>query len=460
MHAAKQTSMILRLGSSRAKALSLLSMLALVAACSEPDPILPGKREGLREVLKTDQAEAAATEVVGAAGPNRAAPVSLPRARTNAEWTQRIGSPASRPAHPALSTAPSLVWSSAIGAGDGARRRVTADPVVAGGRIFAMDALATVSATAPNGATLWTSSLVPGTDSPSDGSGGGLAYGDGKLFASSGFGRLTALDPATGGVLWEQELMETATASPSVYGKLVYVVAGDGTAWALDTDTGRIEWQLTAAPNINNVLGGPAPAISDKYAIFAFGSGEVQGAFRKGGLRLWDAAIAGQRDGLAQSRVTDITGDPVIYDDRVYVGNQSGRMAALSIANGERIWTANEGPMSPVWPTADSVFLVSDKNELVRLDAGDGSRVWGTKLPLFVKSKPKRQAEVFAHYGPVMAGGQLVVASNDGFLRFFDPVNGALRGRVEVPGGATTNPVVAGGVLYVVGTNGQLHAFR
>ncbi|MFD0857458.1 PQQ-like beta-propeller repeat protein [Roseovarius aquimarinus] len=444
----------------KTRTLGWLTVLTLVAACSEPDPILPGKREGLREVLKTDQAEAAQSEVVGAAGPNRAAAVSLPAPRANAEWTQRIGSPATRPAHPALSAAPRLAWSANIGAGDGARRRITADPVVAGGRVFAMDAAAMVSATSTAGATLWTASLVPAFDSPGEGSGGGLAFGDGKLFASSGFGRLTALDPATGAVLWEQELLETATASPAVLGKLVYVVAGDGTAWALDTDTGRIEWQLTAAPNINNILGGPAPALDDKYAVFAFGSGEVQGAFRKGGLRLWDAIIAGQRDGLAQSQVTDITGDPVIYGDRVYVGNQSGRMAALSIANGARIWTANEGPMSPVWPTADSVYLVSDKNELVRLSAEDGSRVWGTKLPLFVKSKPKRQAEVFAHYGPIMAGGQLVVASNDGLLRFFDPVNGALRGSVEVPGGATSNPVVAGGVLYVVGTNGQLHAFR
>ena len=460
MNAVQQLSTTARSRRPAVRALAALATLAVLAACSEPDPILPGKREGLREVLKTDQAEPAQSEVIGAAGPNRALPVSLPAPRANPEWTGRIGSPAVRPDHPALSSSPRLAWSTSIGAGDGQRRRITADPVVAGGRIFAMGASATVTAIAPNGATLWSQSLVPATDSPSDGSGGGLAFGDGKLFASSGFGRLTALDPATGAILWEQELMEPATATPAVMGKLVYVIAGDGTAWALNTDTGRIEWQLSAAPNINNVLGGPAPALSEKYAVFAFGSGEVQGAFRRGGLRLWDAAIAGQRDGLAQSRVTDITGDPVIAGDRVYVGNQAGRMAALRLANGERIWTANEGPMSPVWATSDSVFLVSDKNELVRLDASNGSRVWGVKLPLFVKSRPRRQAEVFAHYGPVMAGGQLVVASNDGFLRFFDPATGGLRGRIEVPGGATTNPVVAGGVLYVVGTNGQLHAFR
>ncbi|WP_255011491.1 PQQ-like beta-propeller repeat protein [Roseovarius sp. M141] len=440
--------------------IGLVASAMLLAACAEKDAILPGKREGLREILTGDQAEAATSEVVGASGPNMAAPVRQPGAATNGEWTQRIGTPATRAAHPALSPAPNLIWSASIGAGDGARRRITADPVVAGGRIFAMDANALVSAHGTNGAALWTASLVPAYDSPNEGSGGGLAYGGGKLFASTGFGRITALNPATGRTIWEQDLLESGSATPTVMGNLVYIVAGDETAWALDINTGRIEWRLVAAPSVNNVTGGPAPAVSDQYAVFAFGSGEVQGAFRKGGLRMWDATVAGRRSGLAQSRGTSIAGDPVIYGDRVYVGNQAGRMSALKVANGERIWTANEGPMNPVWPTSDSVFLISDKNELVRLRASDGSRVWGAKLPFFVKSKPKRQAEVFTHYGPVMAGGQLVVASNDGYLRFFDPASGGLRRSVAVPGGATTNPVVAGGVLYVVSTNGQLHAFR
>jgi outer membrane protein assembly factor BamB len=440
--------------------IGLLAVAMLLAGCAKKDPILPGQREGLREVLSTDQAEAATSEVVGASGPNLTEAVRLPAPTVNADWTQRIGTPATRVANPALGAAPSLIWSASIGAGDGARRRITADPVVAGGRVFAMDANGQVSAHSTSGAALWSTTLVPATDSPSDGSGGGLAFGDGKLFASTGFGRISALDPATGNQVWKQELLETGTATPTVFGKLVYIVAGDETAWALDTDTGRIEWRLGATPNANNMVGGPAPAISDKYAVFAFGSGEVQGAFRKGGLRLWDATVAGRRDGLAQSNLTSIVGDPVIRGERVYVGNQSGRMSALKLANGARIWTANEGPMNPVVATDDSVFLVSDKNELVRLRAADGSRVWGAKLPFFVKSKPKRQAEVFAHYGPIMAGGQLVVASNDGYLRFFDPASGALQRSVAVPGGATTNPVVAGGTLYVVGASGQLHAFR
>jgi len=437
-----------------------LAAVTVLSGCAADDPLLTGEREGIREVLSSDLAAPEVSQVPGSGAPNVAEELRLPAVATNADWPQRIGSPGTRPAHPALSSAPGLIWSASIGEGDGARSRITADPVVAGGRVFAMDANAQVTAVSTSGATLWTRSLVPANDSPKDGSGGGIAFGDGKLFVSSGFGRIHALDPATGAEIWMQELRATGAASPAVNGKLVYIVAGSEAAWALDTDTGRIAWRLTATPDVNNIHGGPAPAVSDKYAVFAFGSGEVQGAFRQGGLRLWDAQIAGRREGLAQSSIADITGDPVIRGDRLYVGNHSGRMVALRLANGARIWTANEGPLSPVWATDEAVFLVSDRNELVRLRAEDGSRVWGAKLPFFTKDRPRRQAEVFAHHGPVLAGGQLVVASNDGFLRFFDPVSGTLRRQIEVPGGATTNPVVAGGTLYVVSTKGTLHAFR
>jgi len=435
--------------------LGAAGFLAL-SACDKDDPILTGEREDIRAPVTDGQAAPeSATQTADAP-----APIRLPATRANAEWTQRIGSPATRTDHPALSKAPQLAWSASIGAGDGRRTRITADPVVAEGRVFAMDSQSRVTALSTSGETLWTRDLVPENERPTDASGGGLTYGDDKLFVTTGFGFLTALDPETGAELWQQKLRATGSGTAAVRGGLIYLVAGDDVAWALETDTGRIRWRLSATPDINNVIGGPAPAISDKYAIFAFGSGEVQAAFRKGGLRIWDAQIAGQRPGLASARVADVTGDPVIDGDRIYIGGHSGRMVALRLANGERLWTASEGPLSPVWPAGDSIFLISDRNELVRLKKADGTRVWGTRLPFFVKDRPRKQSEIFAHYGPLVAGGQVVVASSDGKLRFFDPVSGQLARSIEVPGGATSNPVVAGGTLYAVSTKGQLHAFR
>ncbi len=432
-----------------------LAFVLVLAGCQKDDPILPGIRENIRD----EQANPAYIPNEEASTVNDL-PLVLPQAVVNAEWTQSIGSELTRIAHPALSKAPQLVWSAPIGAGDGRKTRITADPVVAQGRVYVMDAQSKVTALTTAGAPVWSTDLVPENESGTEASGGGLAYGDGKIFVTSGFGLLTALDANTGAVIWQQNMRATGTGSPAYMEGIVYAVSGDDVAWAVDAATGRIRWQLSATPDLNNVLGGPTPAISQKYVVFAYGSGEFQGAFRRGGLRLWDAQIAGQRPGFANARIGDITGGPVIVGDRIFTGSNSGRTVALNLANGERVWTAKDGPLNRVWPAGNSIFMVTDRNELVRINSDNGRRIWGKTLAFFKSEKPKRQARIIAHHGPVIAGGQLIVASDDGFVHFYDPMTGAEARTVALPGGASSNPVVAGGTLYVVSSKGQLHAFR
>lgn len=436
----------------------LASVVALLAACQEPEVVLPGQREAISSVLQTSDT-AAQREVV--TSENQSLAFSAPAARNNTDWTHGIGTPAYRTLHPALSDTPQLIWSNSIGAGDSRRQRITADPVVANGRIFTLDASSQVVATGLDGATLWSRDVKPAQDGDEDGTGGGMAEADGVLYVSSGFGVLIALEADSGQVIWEQDLGATGSGRPTVFGDLVYLVAGDTTGWAIEKDSGRIAWQIDAAEDLGNVLGAPAPVLLDDIAIFSFGTGELQAVFRRGGLRRWDASVLGERPGRALSKVDDVTGTPVAVDGVIYAGSQAGRTVAIDAGSGQRLWTATDGAIDTVLPVGGSVFMISDLNELVRLNAGDGSRVWAVPLPNFVKTRrPWKASEIFANHGPILAGGQIFVASNDGMLRAFDPTDGSLRSSTEIPGGASTTPVVAGGVLYLVNTKGQLLAFR
>lgn len=425
---------------------SLLA-LATLSACGEKDIILPGVREPIR------QEEAAV---------NRAVPIRLPAAQLNAGWTHRNGDGDHAIAQPALGAALTQIFAVNIGEGDSKGARITADPVVAGGIVYTLDARAHVTATTTGGAPVWTADITPPTDMPTDASGGGLAYGAGRLFVSTGYGTLKALDPATGTTLWVQELDAPGTSAPTVSGDLVYVVSRDSTAWAIDVTNGRIRFQQSGTPSDSSFSGGAGPAVSKDLAVFPFSSGEVVGVFPNGGIQRWSQVISGTRPGEAVGNISDIAGDPVIDGNVVYVSNFSGTTAALDAFSGERIWTAGEGATGPVWPAGGSVFLVNDLNELVRLDAADGTPIWRVALPDFVESGSflRKGRTVYAHYGPILAGNRLIVASSDGQLRSFDPTTGALVSSVALPGGAASTPAIAGGVLYVVTKTGQLLAFR
>lgn len=430
-----------------------LALLAL-AACQERQRPLEGPRFELRAALEGEPVIEPATT-----GP-RAVPIALPPTVNHAAWTHRNGTVLHRIDHPALSPAPALVWTANIGQGETRRLRITADPVAADGRIFTLDARARVTAVSPEGAVLWTRDLTP-DGQRDEASGGGLALGAGRLFVTTAYGRLVALDPATGAELWTQRFDAPVTGAPTVDGDLVYVVASDSSAWAVEVQHGRVQWQLPGAPSPAGMVGGPGPAVTDRLVLFPYPSGEVVAALKRGGIRVWSATIAGQRRGQAYAGVVDITGDPVVVGDTAYVGNQSGRLVALNLADGTRRWTATEGAYSPVWPVGGSLFLVSDAGALVRIDAATGETIWSVPLPYFVTERERRRAAVHAHYGPVLAGGRLIVPSSDGRMRLFDPASGEQVGEVAIPGrGAATNPIVVNGTLYLVTSAGQLAAFR
>ena len=436
---------------------SLLCGVLLIAACAERQTFLPGEREDIRAILQDPELAAPLDDDPRI---NTSQSISLGATSTNTSWTHSPGTAKYRVSHPALRAGPQLAWSAKIGTGDSRKQRITADPVVANGRVYTLDAGALVTATSTSGVTLWTRDLTPAGDKEGEATGGGLAIEGDTLYVSIGFGVLAALDATNGSLRWSQQLDASGSGTPTVYGDLIYLTVGDNTGWALRKSDGRVEWQVDGNISLSNVLGAPAPAVTSKFAIFAFGSGDVRGVFRQGGIGRWNTAVVGRRPGRAGSFISDVTSPPVVSGDQVYVGNASGRLAALSVSSGQRLWTARDGARGPVWPAGDSIFAVTDLNELVRINASDGKRIWGVPLPNFVKSKPRRQSAVFSHYGPIVAGGRVIVASNDGVLRSYDPTDGALTGTTEIPGGATTAPVVAGCVLYVVSAKGQLHAFR
>ena len=422
---------------------------ALLASCGEREPILPGERLDLR-------AEPGLAPVV-AEGPR---PIALPAQRDLAAWTHTNGTAEHRVVHPALGGLRGVVWQAEIGAPDTRRHRITATPVVAGGRVFTLDALAGVMAHDTAGRALWRTDLTPPSDRPTDASGGGLAWEGGVLYVATAFGQLWALDAASGGTRWVQRLGAAATGTPTVRDGIVYAVSRDGTGWALDSATGRVSWQVAGLPDAAGFVGPAGPAVSGELAVFPFSAGEVVAVYRRGGSEAWRGSVRGDRVGRALSAFGDLTGDPVFADGRLYVGNATGRTAAFDPATGERLWTARVGALGPVWPSGGSVFLVSDDARLVRLDAATGAILWRTELPGFVSERRRRRKAVFAHHGPVLAGGRLWVASTDGVLRAFNPASGAAVGGLAVPGGASTAPVVAGRALYVVSSEGRLLSYR
>ena len=434
------------------KAVLYIGLLGLGVGCSNSDPRLQGERELLDgTVFVETDARFLAEDLPD---------LRLPSPQPVPAWTHQGGNAQHIAAHAELPSELTLSWSRRIGAGDGKRHQISAAPVAQGGQVYTLDSQSMVTAIDETGTILWQSELGKSSDALKDASGGGLAVGGTQLFVTTGFGTVVALDTASGAELWTQDLASYGGASPTVYDDLLYIAARDGAAWAIDTSNGRIKWQVAGPTVAASHTGGPGPAVSDKYAVFPFGTGDVLASFRKGGLRSWSSGLSGARLGLPSTQVRDLTGQPVIEGSSVYLASSAGRMAAVDLNTGLRIWTAKQGSQGHILVAGGAVFAVSDAGNLIRLSKDDGALIWSTPLPKFTKKSVKSRAKIHAHYGQILAGGRLILASSDGLIRQFNPADGTLITTVDLPSGAASAPIVVNGTLYVLSTKGDLLAFR
>lgn len=450
-------------GLSGKRGLAGLLLCGALMAC-EREVILEGERFDVRAPLEASiPVEGEPAPVATPLTPeNRSQPLALPGAGANAEWSHKGGSARHSGPHGTLSAAPQRVWSAAIGAGNSKRNRVSAAPVVSGGRVFAMDARAQLSAFSTGGALIWQADLTAEFErNASELSGGGLAAQGNRVFVTTAFGELAAVDAASGAILWRQRFDAPVIGAPTVDGGKVFAVGRDGTALAVDSATGKVLWSVSGTRASSGMVAAGSPAVADGLAVFPFASGEVAAVELAEGTRKWGAAVAGQRLGRAYAAgLGDLTGDPVLAGGTVYVGSAAGRTAAFDVTTGARLWTAGEGAMNPPLVVGGSVIVVNDEARLVRMDASTGDVIWAVQMPYYKAEKPKKLKAITAHFGPVLAGGRIAVVSSDGGLRLFNPADGSLVGSGEIPGGAASAPALAGGMLFVVGGNGQLHAFR
>lgn len=434
--------------------IAALAGLTALTACQNKDVVLPGERLDPRAVMSPDSGT-----VEGRVVPVSTA-LSLPAVRGNTDWPQRAGSASHASGNMALGQGTNRIWAAPIGTPSDRRHRITADPVVAGGLIFTLDSESTVTATTTGGGRVWSVDLRPAGESERSVSGGGLAYEGNRVFATTGYGELVALDPRTGGIAWRQRVDAPIGGAPTVANGVVYVIGRDAAGWAVRASDGKVLWRVFGNDGMAGVMGVAAPAIQGGTVVFPFSNGGLIGADAKDGTQLWTATVGGSRNGRAIALFRDMTGDPVIVGDTVYAGTSSGRVGAYDLATGTQKWDAPEGASSPALVAGNSVFLVNDQAQLIRLDARNGGRVWAQKLPYFTKQIVRKQDKVWNHYGPVLAGSRLYLAGSDGYLRVFDPASGALIGTAEIPGGAAAAPAVAGQTLYVVTHDGQLIAYR
>lgn len=416
---------------------------------SNDGPALPGERISVLSLEKQLEADPRISDLQ----------VRLPEPYVNADWPQPGGYSSHAMHHLQLGDRLKRLWRTRIGTGSGGNTRLTATPIVASGKVFALDARARVSAfDAESGDRLWRTNLTPRKQKSQTGFGGGVAYDNGRVFVSTGFGIVHALDANTGEEVWKRKFSVPFRASPTADGGRVFVTTTDNQLQVLASADGRILWDHQGIAESAGLLGSSSVAVAGEIAIVPYTSGEVYAIRVQNGQTAWSDSLSRTGNLTALTALNDIAGRPVVDRGRVMAISHSGRMVSIDSRTGQRVWTRDIGGVQTPWVAGDFVYVVTLDAEVLCISRRDGRIRWITKLPRFRKEKKKEDPIEWA--GPVLAGDRLIVLSSDGYAVSISPYVGGVTGGMRIPTGTFIPPVVANGTLYILTDRADLIAMR
>ena len=376
-------------------------------------------------------------------------PVSIPAPQANAAWSQPGGVPSNAPGHLAFDGSAKPAWRGDAGSGSNSEGRLTAVPIVANGKVFTLDRKGKVTAfNASSGGVAWAVDLKPDEEKAEVGFGGGLAADGGRIYASTGFGRVVALNADTGKPLWTKALGVPIRTSPTAAGGRVFVVNAESQLYALSGEDGKELWSARGLPEGASLLTNVSPAVAGNMLVVSFPSGEVQAIDMASGQAKWTDSVSGGDIGSSAATIGDAA-RPVIDGDIVFATSGTGRVIATVAKSGERVWSKDIRVGQTPWVAGDTVFVIDTGGRAYALARKTGKTRWIATLP-----------DDRLWTGPVLAGGKLWAVNSKGLLVAIDARSGEISSKVPLDNPVFIPPVVASGRMYVLTDKANLIALN
>ena len=342
------------------------------------------------------------------------------------------------------------IWSANVGKGEG-RIGLRQGPVVADGRVYAAAVQGGVHALdLQTGKEVWEYSPAKEKKKPKLRLSGGPGVGDGLVVIGTLDGQVIALDAANGSEKWKSKVTGEVIAAPAVAQGLVFVRSNDGRTTALDAATGEQRW-FNAQELPSLTVRGNAPVVTGPGVLFIGNDdGTVAALSMQDGRPLWEQMVGTPEGRTELERMADIDGAPVLEGNTLYVTSFKNQTMAIEGPTGRPMWSRDHGGGGGVAVSSGNVVVTDGKGSVYGLDKNSGSAMWSQQ------ALARRSLT-----GAAIQGDYAVVGDYKGYLHWLRLSDGELAAREKSGGDALlAQPVVADGILLVQNVDGKLTAFR
>lgn len=337
---------------------------------------------------------------------------------------------------------PDEVWSVDIGTGSSQYGKLR--PVIAEGTLYVADAEGRIQALdASTGKRIWqVESDLPAAAGP--------GVGDELLVIGTSEAQAVAFDRNTGAELWRADVSGEVLAAPAVAYGMVVVHTVDGKLYGLDALNGSRQWLYDREVPVLTLRGSSSPVINGGVVYCGFAGGKLVALSLDTGVVEWETIISIPSGRSDLERMTDIDGDPAVYNGTVYVGSYQGDVAAVGEGSGSIFWNHKVSSYNDLTVNWQHLLVSDEFGHVWALDPDTGAAKWRQQQ---LTNRKLTAAVTFGDFA--------VVGDLDGYLHWLSVDDGSFVARTRVSGEAiVATPLVEGDTLYVLDSGGDLTAVR
>lgn len=270
---------------------------------------------------------------------------------------------------------------------------------------------------------------------------GGLSYSApaiaaGLVYVAFHSGKVYAIDAASGVQKWTYDLRSTIAGGVAVGNDSVFVGSSNGKLSALDAGDGSLKWEFSTENEVWDT-----PAVVNGVVYFGSLDHSFYALNAADGTKRWAFKTGGE-----------IASTPLIVEGVVYIGSFDNKFYAIDADTGTQKWVF-EGAGNWFWSQAaygnGTIYAGCLDHKVYALDAGNGSMVW---------PKPF-DAGSLVRASPAIAGGVLVVASEEGQVYGLDLETGGKKWEFDNIKAKVLSPLYAvGDTVYINSQDNKLYA--
>lgn len=189
-------------------------------------------------------------------------------------------------------------------------------------------------------------------------------------------GQVLVFDAANGKPKWQAQASSEVLAAPAVGQGLVIVRSGDARIFAFEQDSGKQRWvyqrsmpSLTLRSSVGVLLAGPG-------ILAGFPGGKLVAISTTNGAALWELSIAQPKGATELERVTDITSLPVLDIRNTCAVAFQGRATCIDLSNGNSLWSREISSSAGLDIDSKAVYISDDKGTVHAFDRYTGASLW------------------------------------------------------------------------------------